>query len=82
MVSHVGMTPRITQDAIEKAGGARVVSRHIGLTRQAVSKWQIIPARHVLLVERLSGVSRYDLRPDVFGPPPDPSWRPALESVA
>lgn len=38
---------------------------------QAVHKWAVqVPADRVLLVERLTGVSRHDLRPDVFGPPP------------
>ncbi|WP_375732221.1 YdaS family helix-turn-helix protein [Xylella fastidiosa subsp. multiplex] len=30
----------------------------------------VSPAEHVLTIEALTGVSRYDLRPDVFGAPP------------
>lgn len=37
------------------------------------------PPDWVLEVERLSGVSRHELRRDVFGPAPtDPDYRPAL----
>lgn len=35
---------------------------------QAISQWTRVPAERVLDVERLTGISRYALRPDVFGP--------------
>jgi DNA-binding transcriptional regulator YdaS (Cro superfamily) len=61
-------------DALKRArtaaGGASAVARAIGLTPQAVLQWQVVPAERVLDVEKLTGVSRYDLRPDVFGPAP------------
>jgi DNA-binding transcriptional regulator YdaS (Cro superfamily) len=38
------------------------------LSPQAVHKWAAqVPAERVLLVERVTGVSRHRLRPDVFG---------------
>lgn len=40
------------------------------ISSQAISQWKRVPAERVLEVERLTGVSRYDLRPDVYGPPP------------
>lgn len=36
------------------------------ITSQAVSGWKICPPHHVLLVEEITGVSRHELRPDVF----------------
>ncbi|MFC6838580.1 transcriptional regulator [Xanthomonas theicola] len=39
-------------------------------TPQAVTRWistGLIPPKHVLVVEKASGVSRHQLRPDVFG---------------
>lgn len=39
-----------------------------GLGRTAVVMWKRVPAAHVLTVERLTGISRHVLRPDVFGP--------------
>lgn len=33
----------------------------------SISQWKNIPADRVLDIERLTGVSRHDLRPDVFG---------------
>jgi DNA-binding transcriptional regulator YdaS (Cro superfamily) len=57
--------------AIENSGGPAALARAIGgLTSQAVSQWKKCPADRVLDVERLTGVSRHDLRPDIFGPAP------------
>lgn len=58
---------------IEKAlriVGKSQLARELGLTRAAVYSWakkNKIPANHVLKVEELSGISRYDLDPKVFG---------------
>lgn len=58
---------------IEKAlrlVGKTQMARELGLTRAAVYSWarkNKIPAHHVLKVEQLSGVSRYELAPEVYG---------------
>ena len=57
-------------DALRQAGGAAVIARELGITTQAISQWARPPAHHVLTIERLSGVSRHLLRPDVYGPEP------------
>lgn len=64
-------------DAIERIdGGQAGLARELGLTPQAVSQWvnghRPVPPRHALAIERATGgaVSRYALRPDVFGPEP------------
>jgi len=67
----------ITKAAISAAGGASVVAKACELTRQAVCKWESIPPKHVLTVERLSGVSRHELRPDIYGRSPGPLARKA-----
>lgn len=40
-----------------------------GIGRTSVTNWTKVPARHVLAVEALTGVSRHELRPDIFGMP-------------
>ncbi|GAN49669.1 Cro/CI family transcriptional regulator [Methylobacterium radiotolerans] len=47
------------------------LARAIGISTQAVDKWDVVPAERVLKVEEITGVSRHDLRPDVFGPAPE-----------
>lgn len=57
--------------ALLVAGGPAALARSVGnLTPQAVSQWNRVPADRVLDVERLTGISRHDLRPDIFGPAP------------
>lgn len=44
---------------------------HVGASQQLVSYWVKtgrVGAAHVLNVEAATGVSRHDLRPDIFGP--------------
>ena len=42
----------------------------IGVTQAAVSIWlskgQALPPEHVLAVEAATGISRHDLRPDIY----------------
>lgn len=59
-------------EAKRKAGGSTELARALGdLTPQAISQWKVVPADRVLKVEEITGVSRHDLRPDIFGPAPE-----------
>jgi DNA-binding transcriptional regulator YdaS (Cro superfamily) len=64
-------------EALEKAkevvGGAASLARLINLTTQAVWQWHEVPPRRVLDVERATGVSRHELRPDLYPPPDAPN---------
>lgn len=51
--------------------GASAIARELGITPQAVGQWERVPAGRVLEVERVTGVSRSDLRPDLY-PPSEP----------
>lgn len=59
--------------AIESAGGVAALARALGVTSQAISQWDKVPANRVLQVEILTHgkVSRYALRPDIFGDHPE-----------
>jgi DNA-binding transcriptional regulator YdaS (Cro superfamily) len=51
----------------KKIGSQRALAALIGVTPQAITKWhKQIPAERVLQVERLTGVSRHDLRSDLY----------------
>lgn len=57
------------------ARSAEDVAREAGVTVAMWSRWETgarkIPAARVLDIERITGISRHELRPDVFGPAPD-----------
>lgn len=66
-------TPAI-EDAITAAGSISALAAQLGISHQAVAKWLRRgrpPAERCLEIERVTGVSRYDLRPDVYGEKPD-----------
>lgn len=46
------------------------VASELGLTRAAVVKWPRVPAERVPDVERITGIPRHELRPDLWEPPP------------
>lgn len=52
---------------------ARSLAGAIGIDRTTLHRYEngklVIPAERVLDIERITGISRRELRPDVFGPP-------------
>jgi DNA-binding transcriptional regulator YdaS (Cro superfamily) len=53
-------------------GGQKALATHLSVSPQAVNQWvkrsRPVPPRLALAIESLTGVSRHELRPDVFGP--------------
>lgn len=62
------MTPRdpIILSAAAKVGGAAKLAKALDLERATIYYWRRVPPHHVLAVERITGVSRHDLRPDLY----------------
>lgn len=58
--------------AVEKAGGTRVVAEALGMkSAEGVRVWIVrgkVPDKHLVNLERLTGVPRQLLRPDLFAP--------------
>jgi DNA-binding transcriptional regulator YdaS (Cro superfamily) len=55
--------------AVEAAGGAKALAKKFEISRQAVEKWiekKSVPAERVLEIEAASGISRHELRPDLY----------------
>jgi DNA-binding transcriptional regulator YdaS (Cro superfamily) len=61
---------KVLERAIQAAGGLAAIAEPLGVTPQAVSQWNEVPSRRVLDVERLSGIPRTELRPDLYPPEP------------
>lgn len=57
------------QRAAQLAGGQSALARKLGCTSQAVSKMCStgrVPAERVIAIEAATGVSRHELRPDLY----------------
>ena len=63
------------EEALERAkskvGGSAALARLLSdadrqITSQAISQWRRVPVERVLEVERATGVSRHELRPDIY----------------
>lgn len=62
------------QEALEKAitaaGGQESLGKHLGVSRAVVSMWKQkgrrVPPEYVLRIERVTGISRHDLREDIY----------------
>jgi DNA-binding transcriptional regulator YdaS (Cro superfamily) len=54
---------------IEKVGRARLAAE-LGIARESTYKWERsgVPPNRVIAVEKISGISRHEIRPDIFGP--------------
>ena len=52
--------------AIDAAGGPGALAGPLGITPQAVSQWDEVPPLRVLAVERISGIPKEELRPDLY----------------
>lgn len=61
---------RALVEAVRLAGGQSAMARLVGVAQPSVWKWlnrsTPLPAEHVLAIEVATGVSRYDLRPDIY----------------
>lgn len=63
------MTIDALKMAVEVAGGQTSLAMRIGKTQGHVSQWLRrgnVPPEMVLPIERETGVSRHDLRPDLY----------------
>lgn len=58
--------------AIKAAGSQAALASAIGVSQQAISFWVkrgMAPAEKVVAIEKATGVTRQELRPDIFGAP-------------
>lgn len=50
----------------EKRGLLAKIAHGLGLTRASVVKWEKVPAERVVDIERITGIRRELLRPDLY----------------
>lgn len=61
-----GMDKHFIREIAKASGGVVKLSLALGLSRAAVSGWKQIPPERVLDVERITGIPREKLRPDLY----------------
>lgn len=65
------------------AGNAKKLAALLNLTGAAISRWgDTVPLKRLLSVEKVTGVPRYILRPDLFGMTTPPATKPTKPSKA
>ena len=61
---------RALDQAKQAVGGPVELAKRLKIRPQAISQWTKVPSERVIAVEKATGVSRNDLRPDLY--PDDP----------
>lgn len=56
----------IIEKCIERAGGITSLAKSLKITHQAIYSWKKIPSERVVDIERVTGISRQQLRPDLY----------------
>ncbi|AYN86268.1 transcriptional regulator [Commensalibacter melissae] len=54
------------KEIIHKVGGPVKLAKAIGINHAAVCRWKVLPIHRLLEVERITGIPREELRPDIF----------------
>lgn len=62
------MNPTPLERAILAAGSGKALAKLLGVTPMAVSYWKVrgVPARQAIRIESATGISRHELRPDLY----------------
>lgn len=71
--ANLWLTPQMTDETqtilkyiLETRGGPAGLASKLKLSKQAVGKWKCVPHKRVLDVEKITGISRHDIRPDIY----------------
>lgn len=62
MINH----DQIIEELFKRCGPATLADQ-LGISRQAVYQWRQVPATRARAIEKLTGMSREELRPDIYG---------------
>ena len=59
------MRDPILLKALEVVPPAKL-AESLSISSQAISQWKRVPVRRVIEIEGLTGISRHELRPDIY----------------
>jgi DNA-binding transcriptional regulator YdaS (Cro superfamily) len=52
---------------IQAVGSKAELAKALNISRSAITQWRNIPVNRVVELERITGIPRHELRPDIFG---------------
>lgn len=58
--------PGIVREAASHVGGLSALAKLMGVAHTTFYQWKEVPPNRVLQIEKLTGVSRHELRPDLY----------------
>lgn len=61
------------QQYTQRRGAIADLARSLGISHAAIRQWQNVPAARVIEVERITGIPREALRPDLYLRTPAPA---------
>jgi DNA-binding transcriptional regulator YdaS (Cro superfamily) len=66
-MTYIAKTPdKGLQHAIKTAGGVRRLAELLGTSHVAILSWGRIPSHRIIQIERVTGIPREELRPDLY----------------
>jgi len=66
----MGRMNAVTEYLKTERGRLKLLAAELGISPAAVAQWKRIPAERVVEVERVTGIPRAKLRPDLYSPAP------------
>lgn len=64
--AQMAVAQRALAEALDTVPFEKDLAAKIGVSRQAVNHWKVVPPYRVLAVEAATGISRTRLRPDLY----------------
>lgn len=52
--------------AVKAAGSLRKLGHALGISHQTIALWKRVPDKYILRVEKVTGIDREQLRPDLY----------------
>lgn len=54
------------KDILKAGGGPSNLSKLIGIHHTAIIRWKAVPVNRLAVIEKITGIPREELRPDIF----------------